>query len=285
MYFYYWIPVKKHIHLQNEFFPLSTQKKCRISDIDKNFEISMEINPESFDLSIDLLIDGEKDTPRIHNTRLTLKKQEADDNGFVIYRCADTLTEKDVELLSIQVYHCFKSFFHTHEHHDAVSDALIKAYCSESEASPIDYLKHYYDLYVKKFEEYKALVALRTPQKILDKFKEDKDINKAGIALGMADKLIFAALGEKIYADFLLSVCLHYDDTASTEEIQKLYKEYKAHFDVYEKDFNLLKQRYDSIRNIIMSEYAQIINRLQIYLAIFGVIIGVIGVFFSFLLS
>lgn len=242
----------------------------------------MEIDPKNFDLSIDLLIDGEKDAQGIHCNRLTLKKEEADDNGFVIYRCADTLTEKDIELLSIQVYHCFKNFFHTHEHHDAGSDALIKAYCSEREASPIDYLKHYYDLYVKKFEEYKALVALRTPKKILDKFEEDKDINKAGIALGMADKLIFSALGEKIYADFLLSVCLHYDETTSTEEIQKLYKEYKAHFDVYEKDFDLLKQRYDSVRNIIMSEYAQIINRLQIYLAILGVIIGIIGVFFSF---
>lgn len=265
MFFYYWVPVKKHISFTSKDTILKKQVTKKIADIEKELvDITLTIDVDSLNISIELLLKSERKS-------FELIKQKHDENGFIIYECSDIKDPKDIELLEIQAYHCFKDFFHVHEYHDAGNDALISAYSSDKEKNPKEYLEHYYKLYTDKFEEFKKLIDLRTPKYIIEEFNNDADLTKASITIKEAKRLILLARGEMIYADFLLSACLHED------HLEKLYREYKAHFEMYEKDLSIYYDKYDTIYGQIDMAYSKQINRYQIYLGILGVTIGIIS--------
>jgi len=270
MFFYYWIPVKKHIDFENKDIILTTHITKGIADISNTLvDITLNIDPIALNIDINLLIDS------THRTFNLIKKYH-NQNGFIIYECSN-IKEKDIqdiELLSIQAYHCVKEFFHVHEYHDAGNDALIKAYVSNTADEKEEYLEHYYKLYTDKFDEYKNLIDLFTPNEILKEFDKSANIEKASIRIKAAKRLISLARGEMIYADFLLSACIH-------EELDKIYKEYKAHFEMYEKELTIYYDNYDSTYEPIDMLYSKQINRYQIYLGILGITIGVVSFIFS----
>jgi len=270
MFFYYWIPVKKHIDFENQDIILTNSITKGIADISKNIvDITVEINPSSLDINISLLTDSTL-------KEFTLIKKKHNVNGFLVYECISIQPEdnQDIELLSIQAYHCVKEFFHVHEYHDAGNDALIKAFLSNTADEKEKYLEHYYKLYTDKFDEYKNLIDLFTPTEILKEFKSSADIEKASIRIKAAKRLISLARGEMIYADFLLSACIH-------EDLDKIYKEYKAHFEMYEKELTIYYDNYDSTYEPIDMIYSKQINRYQIYLGVLGITIGVVSFIFS----
>ena len=268
MFFYYWVPVKKHIEFESQHVLLQTKVTKKISDINKNLvDITLEINPIDFTITITLLIESTLKT-------FILNRIDHNEHGFITYECKTIENNdiQDIELLKIQAYHCFKDFFHIHEYHDAGNDALISAYVSPDKDDKEAYLKHYYTLYTDKFDEFKRLIDLCSPSQIIKEFKNDLDLTKASIYIGGAKRLVLLARGEMIYADFLLSACI-------SEKLDDIYKEYKAHFEMYEKELNIYYDKYDTVYGKIDMVYSKQINRHQIYLGILGISIGIISLF------
>lgn len=265
MFFYYWVPVKKHIIFDNIDVILQKKVTKKIADIDKGLvDITLDIK-DNLDINIDLLIDGK-------HKKFLLKKTAHNVNGFIIYECSSINKDdiQDIELLKIQAYHCFKDFFHIHEYHDAGNDALISAYVSDTSDKIKECLEHYYKLYTDKFDEFKRLVDLYPSSRVTKEFKKDSDITKASILISEAKRLILLARGEMIYADFLLSACIY-------EGLDDIYKEYKAHFEMYEKELNIYYDKYDTVYGLIDMTYSKQINRYQMYLGVLGIVIGIVS--------
>ena len=269
MFFYYWVPVKKHIDFKKDGIVLKEEIRRPISDINKNsVEITLKFDKKTFNIKVNLLIDN------VHKEYF-LEKVQYDTNGFIIYKCDSVnLDDKqDIELLNIQVYHCFKEFFHNHEYHDSLSDALITAYSSPTQADNMkEVLKHYYQLYTDKFDAFKNLIELQNIRNILIDFENSVDIVKASILIKEAKRIILSARGEMVYADFLLSSALHDD------KLFDLYQEYKVHFEMYEKELDIYYDKYDNLYTQIDLAYSHNINRFQMILAFVGICLGIIGV-------
>ena len=272
MYLFYWIPTKEHINglKDRSFIPSKSFVRKNISDIDKNkrLELTLEIN-NNYDIDVHLLkYDGS-------SFEYKLKYIQSDINGFIVYEISDKQLKFDYDrtIFEIQVYHAFKDFFHIHEYHEDKTDALIKAYSSNiKNIYPYEYIRHYLELYSKKFESYRELILQYPPEKILDIFQKDRKYKYVILRLKHAYRFIFKAEGEMLYAKFLLSTLLHCNE----QECKNLYKEYEIHLSVYEKDFSILFEKYTVTSQQVDMCYDLKINQYQIYLAIFAIILSIV---------
>ncbi len=186
-YLYYWIPTPYRIHLLN--FKDEISKKSilyrDISDIKDNDFIrllKLEINSYNFDLKM-TLFDGRrvnkdreilqenelKDLKRVSEYRL--KCISYDENGFVTYKLPE-MDKFALELLSRQVYHLYKDYFHKHEFHDPNNDSMLIANLSNERVSKLFLVRYYCELYVNKFESYKSNFEGITPQEIFEEFNQ-----------------------------------------------------------------------------------------------------------------
>jgi hypothetical protein len=232
---YYWIPTKTHIELKKVLKHRGISSKTRnLPDIqpDNRFEITVSVDDSTLDCSIILL---RQET--VSNIELHCKKD--DSNGFIIYEITKSNEELN-NLLQIQIYHLLKDFFHSHEFHAPENDGQLKAYISDRADDMEGCLRHYGELYIKKFEAYKKLFDSEKAEKIWQNFLNDRLLKKGVDKIARIERLLRNTGGEMVYVRFLLSSMIHYDNT------DDVYRHTRAHLKVFENEMQMLQTAYES---------------------------------------
>ena len=102
-------------------------------------------------------------------------------------------------------------------------------------------------------------------------FGERNDISNASRMIQKAKKQILLAKGEMVYANFLLSASIH-------EKFDDLYREYRSHFSMHERELDILSEKYDLVYESINLAYNKLINRYQIVIGAIGLFFGLLGI-------
>lgn len=207
-----------------------------------------------------------------------LKHEELHDNGILIYSY-ETMPEEVEEILDIQVYHHLKAFFHIHDCHDEEEDALLHAYKTESKPDFNDITEHYCSIYKKKFDyHYDNLIEVASVDIIMDSYvNKQKKVHEALKTTAEMQKRIHKIERELLYFKFLIEG-LPNDTTLKN----RFLIDYKNHL----VKFHILYKEYEILDNQLDTEFAQIINKHQVILAILGIglgfILGCIGWYYGY---
>ena len=199
-----------------------------------------------------------------------LKYVNDDSNGFIIYEFDDK--DKNLnELLRIQIYHLIKDFFHSHEYHAPENDCQLKAFVCDRQNDMPACMKHYGNQFIKKFEAYKKIFDDERPEKIWQRFLEDRILKKGVDKITRAERILQNVRGEMVYARFLLSSMFHYRD------MYKIYRHIRAHLRVLEDEFDMLQMSYTNVLSRMSAYYTSDTYKVQIYIAITGIVLTLLS--------
>ena len=262
IYIYFWTPTTydnaNNIYKPNQPNP----KEVELSDIKNNIKLFLSLNlSENLDLYVEIY--GENG----YRKNIYCEFQNAFSNGMFLYKISDKLNNIDKELLKIQVFHVFKSFYHTHIFHAANSDKILgEAYISTSPNKLQNAIEHYLKTYQQKFEAEREMLRKIPKNTIIKHFKETADIVSTMKKIEIIKSRLIRIRGELIFANYLARN--YYRSYNKINYIDLFRKE--------EKFFELITYDIDRLTEKIQVIYSTIINNKQTFLAILLFILSIV---------
>ncbi|WP_323589588.1 hypothetical protein [Aliarcobacter butzleri] len=269
LYISFWIPLTNNIDFEEEFE--KNKDKSYSSQISDGLEIKenslvLKINQNKH-LSVDYL-----------GKSYILEYCGSYNFGIISYKLnKNTLEPNFRDLLEVQVYHAFKSFFHIHEYHEDEQDSLLHAKISENNESIDILVEHFSKEYEKKIKMYQKRIELISVETILKSYKtKEYEIHQSLLVISSAQKTILKIKSELIYYNFLIK---NFQDSNKYKFYNNIYTRHFTHFDI-------LYKHYEILDNVLDTEYSKIINRYQFYLGFLGIIasigLGAIGIWYGY---
>lgn len=269
LYISFWIPLTNTIDFEEEFKRNKGKSfTSQISDGLENTEntLFLKIN-ENKNISVKYL---DKD--------YELEYYESNEFGIITYKLTKNgLDPSFKDLIEVQLYHAFKSFFHLHEYHEDEQDSLLHAKISEHIESIDDLIEHFSKEYEKKIDKYQGRIELISVETILNLFNSKKyKILQALAVVASAQRTILKIQSELIYYNFLIK---GFKDTNKYKYYKNIYIRYVTHFDIS-------YRHYEILDNVLDTEYSKIINKYQFYLGFGGLVasfvLGAIGIWYGY---
>jgi len=266
-YLIYWIP-------KNDYFPLEQreiERKFEITDKHSNSKITCNLRFVNNYLHLTF-------NPRFQNIEnLSLRCIEANlRDGFFIFEINFTIPPPLQNLLKEKIYHNFKELFHSHEHHGADEDVILKGYIDNTnQPINIDLLKR--KAIFELINSYRVKFKARNKE-LIDLVTEIDETNLYEETLNLINetlKNVLSTLGEKTYFNFLYT--LSQKSNLSKEQLEQTL------FDIENLTQNLkilmeiLKIKRDSYNKILTDYQTNLSITATIYFSLTFFIAGLIA--------
>jgi len=198
-YLVYWIP-------KNDHFPLEQREKeteFEITDKHSDFQIICNLKFENNYLHLTF-------NPKFHDIeKLHFPCIEANlKEGFFIFEINSTIPVDLQNLLEEKIYHNFKELFHSHEHHGADEDAILRGYYIDDVNQPINIYLIKRKVILKLVDLYRRKFKARNKE-LIDLITEIDETNPCEETLELIDEAlenVLSTLGEKTYFNFLYAL-------------------------------------------------------------------------------
>ncbi len=277
----YWVP-------KNEYAPLEQREKL------KEFEITDSHSNSSVHCTLEY-----KDSKLILNFEPpflgNLERLDFDclysnvEEGFFIFSTNEHIHSHLENLLREKIYHNFKELFHSHEHHGADEDVILKGFIYNTESKSLEEFIKVTIFELLKFYRNKFKARNRELVDIITEIKS-KNLDNLDILLESL-KNSLSTLGEKTYFNFLYELAKKYNlNEKDLEKILFDVKNLSRNIEILRETLKLKKELYDSEKDYYQSNLgitatiffssiffiAGILTKTSILIASFIIVIGVL---------